>query len=181
MSATSLGISEKLEGLLSGEPPAEGYTPGMRKILWCAVFLTGCVASARADNDPTGRLGLGVELGEQNGASVKYWTTSNQAISGGLGFAASNDFGLHGEYLWHSRRLLPQPSRGDLALHAGLGGRLRDDEFGIRPSVGADYWIEEHPIELFLDLGPIFRLTPKRAVDFTALIGIRFYFARGGR
>lgn len=142
------------------------------------MVLASLAGSAAAQGfEPAGKLGLGVELGEQNGGAIKYWLNRDQALAGGLGIASNGDLGAHAEYVWHGWTLLPQPPKGRLPVHVSLGVRVRDDEFGIRPAAGLDYWIEGYPTELFLDAGPIFRLSPNTGADFTALIGVRFYFA----
>ncbi|MDE2237346.1 MAG: hypothetical protein KGK30_05605, partial [Elusimicrobia bacterium] len=68
--------------------------------------------------------------------------------------------------------------KGELGIHAAMGLRLRDDEFGLRPTAGLDYWLPGHPVELFIDAGPVFRLSPDEGVDTTAMLGVRFYLAQ---
>lgn len=144
----------------------------MRAILAAAILLVG--AKPVGAETRAGRLGAGLELGEQNGVTAKYWTTDDQAIAGGLG-ASAGLLSTHGEYLWHTWRLFPKPPKGELAGHLGLGGRLRDDELGLRPSVGIGYWFAQSPVEVFLDAGPIIALTHRRGTDLTASIGVRAY------
>ncbi len=139
----------------------------------CAMLATPAAAETRS-----GRLGAGVEVGEQNGLTAKYWTGNDQALSGGMG-ESDGRLSLHGEYLWHSFSLFPKPAKGELAAHLSLGARLRDEgEFGLRTTVGADYWLAQSPVEIFLDAGPIFRLSPETTTDFTVVLGVRAYVAK---
>jgi hypothetical protein len=144
----------------------------MKAILAVAIMLMSAKAVAA---ERTGKLGGGVELGEQNGVTGKYWFADTLALAGGLG-VSSGDLSLHSEYLWHSWSLFPKVPQGELGGHLGIGGRLREDELGIRPSVGLDYWFPNDPVELFLDGGPIIELTPRRGTDFTVAFGVRAYF-----
>lgn len=146
----------------------------MRKTIAFA-FLLAASASAAAAQPSAGQLGVGVELGEQNGATAKYWVNDTQAVDLGLG-ESDGDFSAHASYSWHAWDILPKPPRGTLGVYAGLGARIRDDEFGLRPSAGLDYWVENHPIEAFFEGAPVFRLSPDTGVDYTAVIGVRFYF-----
>ena len=146
------------------------------KILVLTLLAVSLAAAASAE-DRTGRLGAGLELGEQNGLTAKYWTGPNQAIAGGLG-VSDGDLSVHGEYMWHSWSIFPQPEKGSLAAHLSAGGRVRDDEFGLRTTAGVDYWLAGNPVELFFDAGPIIRFTPGTGADFTVALGVRAYFAK---
>lgn len=140
-----------------------------------ALCLVTCLAKSAQAADRAGRLGAGIELGEQNGVTAKYWTGEKQAISAGLG-ASGSRLSVHAEYLWHAFDLFPKPSKGLFEGHLGIGGRLRSDEVGVRPLAGVGYWLEGYPIEIFLEGGPVFRLSPETSTDFSAVIGLRAYF-----
>ena len=147
----------------------------MRTTIAMLLLLAAPISSWATDR--AGRFGAGVELGEQNGLTAKYWTTPGQAVSGGLG-ASDGRLSFHAEYLWHAFDLFPKPPKGELEGHLGLGGRIRSDEVGIRPIAGMGYWLEGHPIEIFLEGGPVFRLSPETATDFSAAVGLRAYFGK---
>lgn len=147
-------------------------------VILAACLLLSSAWAGAAVTDRPGKLGLGVELGEQNGVTAKYWLDARQALDAGLG-ESDGDFSFHAGYLIHAFDLLPKPPQGALEAHAGLGIRERYDQFGLRAVGGAGYWVENHPVELFLDAGPIFRMTPDAGVDFTAALGVRFYFKPG--
>ena len=128
--------------------------------------------------DKKGALGAGVILGSPIGPTLKYWLNPRMAINIGLGF--ENDFVLYSDVLIHEWTLLPQPSKGSLAGYFGGGLRYenkdKDDEFGFRAVGGVSYWIESHPIEVFLEVAPVFQVSPDTDTEFDAGIGLRYYF-----
>ncbi len=125
----------------------------------------------------TGSFGAGVVLGDPTGLTGKYWLDGSKALDFGVGF--SGDAAFYVDFLWHSWDLMPQPSQGKLAAYAGFGPRLeteRDAVLGARTLLGLGYWFPRHPIELFVEGGPVFRLTPDHDVDADLGLGVRFYF-----
>ena len=126
-----------------------------------------------------GSLGAGVVLGDPIGPTVKYWFNPDMAIDFGLGF--EKDFTIYADFLWHIWTIFPQPPTGKLAGYLGLGLRFEeksvDDKFGFRAVTGAAYWIASHPIEVYLELAPVFQVTPDTGTDFDVGIGVRYYFA----
>ena len=125
-----------------------------------------------------GELGLGLVVGDPTGLTVKYWMNSINAFDVSLGF--EGDFSLHGDYLWHGWKAFPQPSSGRLAALVGVGAGVRDSgddtHLGIRVPIGANYLLEPHPIELFVELVPVMELTPDFKGNVDGGIGVRFYF-----
>jgi hypothetical protein len=150
----------------------------MNKIGLALSLLLALAGPASAQQ--AGQFGAGVILGRPVGATVKYWLTGTQALDVGLGFGG--DLTVYADYLWHAWDLFPQPPKGKLGGYIGLGPRFEadgDGEFAARTMAGLDYWVPNHPIELFLEGGPVFRLSPDRAVEADAGIGVRFYFSAG--
>jgi hypothetical protein len=125
-----------------------------------------------------GAWGAGIILGTPIGPNVKYWINSNAAIDVGLGF--KKDLVVYSDFLWHDWTIFPQPSKGKLAGYLGLGIRYEedsdDDKFGFRAVAGADYWLVSHPIEFFLEIVPVFQVTPDTDTELDAGVGVRYYF-----
>ena len=145
----------------------------MKRLAGLLVLLTLC-GTARAQK--AGSFGGGVALGDPTGLTVKYWTGRDAAIDAGVGF--SGDAALYADYLWHFWDI-PQPAQGKAAVYVGAGPRLetaRRTAFAIRTLAGLSYWMPRHPIELFVEAGPVFRLEPDRGVDADFGLGVRFYF-----
>jgi hypothetical protein len=149
-----------------------------RGLTMLAVLICLCVSlSAPANAQKAGNLGAGVILGNPTGATAKYWVNGTQAVDGGLGY--STNLAVYADYLWHSWTLLPQPPQGRLAGYVGLGGQIRalsSTELGIRAAAGASYWLPKDPVECFVELVPVFRLTPGNSVGLDGGLGLRYYF-----
>ncbi|HAH05245.1 MAG TPA: hypothetical protein DCM05_01770 [Elusimicrobia bacterium] len=124
-----------------------------------------------------GNLGAGVILGNPTGVTGKYWMNETYAADAGLGFSTS--LSVYGDYLWHGWTVLPQPSEGKLPVYLGLGAQIRtlhELEFGVRTVAGAAYWLPRHPLELFIEIAPVFRLVPGTSVGLDGGVGLRYYF-----
>lgn len=139
-----------------------------------AVALT--VAAAPAAAQRARELGVGVIAGDPTGGTAKLWLDPTTAVDAGVGF--SGDTALWATLLVHAWDLLPQPKEGRLAAYLGAGPRVetaRDAEFGVRTVVGASWRLSKHPLELFVEGGPVFRMTPRGGVGADAGLGLRAY------
>jgi len=148
-----------------------------------AVFALVLVAAGgNAWSQQAGQFGAGVVLGVPIGGTAKYWLNDRQAFDFGVGFG-DGDTVLYGDFLWHAWNIFPQPQKGKLGAYVGVGPRLEtadEAEFAIRTMAGLDYWVENNPIELFLEGGPVFRFTPSSDVSADVGLGVRFYFGGSG-
>jgi hypothetical protein len=128
-----------------------------------------------------GDLGAGVILGNPTGATAKLWFDGTRAADLGLGW--SSELTVYGDYLWHGWEVLPPPPEGKLPVYLGLGGQIRtfrDAEFGLRAVAGVAYWLPRDPVEIFVEIAPVFRLTPGTSVGLDAGLGLRYYFPMPG-
>ena len=125
-----------------------------------------------------GDFGAGVILGRPSGGSAKYWLSNIHAVDAGIG--VGSDLVFHADFLWHGWKAFPQPKEGKLALHLGLGARIEaedhETDFGIRTMAGVDYWLKGHPVELFAEIGPVFKLNNDNRFSFDGGVGVRYYF-----
>lgn len=148
----------------------------MKIFLFALSFL---ITALPARAQKSGDLGAGVVLGEPTGVTGKLWLDGTRAVDAGLGWNGEVTF--YGDYLWHGWDVLPQPSQGKLPVYFGLGGQVRmfnDAEFGLRAVAGVAYWLPRHPVEIFAELVPIFRLTRDTGPGIDGAIGLRVYFKR---
>jgi hypothetical protein len=127
----------------------------------------------------SGDLGAGIILGDPTGATAKLWLNGGRALDVGLGF--NDNLTLYGDYLWHSWKVLPQPSEGKLPVYLGLGAQIGNSShggggLGLRAVAGAAYWLPRNPVEIFLELAPVFRLSDGGGSYLGAGIGLRYYF-----
>ncbi|MFI5345601.1 MAG: hypothetical protein ACHQ51_04425 [Elusimicrobiota bacterium] len=147
----------------------------MKKTLLVLTFLFAAAAPLRAQK--AGDLGAGVVIGNPTGVTGKLWIDGTRAVDAGVGF--STHLAVYGDYLWHSWTVLPQPAQGKMPVYLGLGAQVRtlhDAEFGIRTVAGIAYWLPNNPVEIFLEIVPVFRLTPGTSVGMDAGLGLRYYF-----
>ena len=136
--------------------------------------------------------GLGFVLGEPTGLSAKLWTSRTNAFDFGLGVAVGGDrinykgnyngegrVHFHMDYLWHSFNAIRSSER--FPLYYGIGGRFNsgggyEGSFGVRGVFGLAWFPRSTPLDLFVEIVPVFQLTPLTGLGFDAGMGIRFFF-----
>lgn len=152
------------------------HTVRIRWLIIISVFLA--LGSGSLCAREKGALGAGIILGDPIGPTLKYWFNPNVAVDTGLGF--QKDFTVYTDILWHGWNIFPKPPKGKLAGYLGTGLRFEEqkgeDKFGFRAVAGVAYWLQSYPIETFLEIAPVFQITPDTDTDFDAGIGLRYYF-----
>lgn len=149
----------------------------MKKLLGAVFFLAVLIPSAQAAQ--AGKLSGGVVIGDPIGPTLKYWMTDTQALDVTIGF--EDDPVFFADYLWHSFRLVPQPSGGKVGLYAGVGPWFQvtdhgDDKVAARVPFGINFLMNKAPIEFFAELAPVFQFSPDSDSDVDAGVGVRFLF-----
>jgi hypothetical protein len=122
---------------------------------------------------PEGKdFGFGIIVGDPFGATAKYWTTSNQAVVGAIGASHFGDPRLNIDYIWHFDAF-----NSDLVkLYAGPGMPIGfDNRVGARVIMGGNLIPRRTPLEIFLEMGPLFGFTPHSSTSFDVAAGLRFY------
>jgi hypothetical protein len=124
--------------------------------------------------------GAGIMVGEPTGISLKSWLSRTNAWDAGIawGFEKQGALHLHADYLWHNFDLI-KIDKGRLPLYYGIGARFLfadDTHFGIRGVIGLNYLFADIPLDLFLELVPIFDLVPGTGIGFNGAFGIRYFF-----
>lgn len=124
--------------------------------------------------------GLGVLLGEPTGVSFKQWLSFRSAFSGAAAWSFGHDdsFHVHCDYVVHDFDLIPLEGH-TLPLTYGIGVRLmnaHDIHVGVRIPVGITYIFEDAPLDIFIELAPVFDLIPRTDLFFNGGIGVRYYF-----
>lgn len=130
-----------------------------------------------------GRFGAGLTFGEPIGASAKYFITDVTAVQGSLGwsFADHSQLYLDAAVTWNDYDLL-KVRNGAMPVYIGVGPllRIKDDGFsneaGIRVPIGASYFFERMPVEIFAEIGPALDVAPVMRGEITGGIGIRYWF-----
>ena len=145
-----------------------------------ASFLVGLVSPVQAITSQVGSpydFGVGVEMGQPFGVTAKYWLTPSLAVDGASGYHWNHNFDVHADYLWHSFSSF-DISSGRLPFYAGLGARILlgdSSQLGMRLPIGASYLFSSSPLETFVELAPIIRVTSGFGLDLDGLVGVRFY------
>jgi len=93
-------------------------------------------------------------------------------------FQDDGNFHLHVDYLFHNFGYF-DVEKGALPFYLGIGGRVRfedDSRVGIRFVLGLEYFLEDWPFGLFVEVAPIIDLAPETEGDVNGGLGARFYF-----
>ncbi len=136
--------------------------------------------------------GIGIILGEPTGLSAKLWTSKINAFDFGLGVGLGGDrikykgdynnqgrVHFHMDYLWHSFNAISSTEK--FPLYYGFGGRFNtgggyEGSFGIRGVIGIAWFPRNTPIDVFVELVPVFQVTPLTGLGVDAGLGIRYFF-----
>jgi hypothetical protein len=136
--------------------------------------------------------GMGIILGEPTGLSAKLWTSKVNAFDFGLGWSVGGDrisykghyengsrVHFHMDYLWHSFNTISSTER--FPLYYGIGGRFNsgagyDASLGIRGVIGIAWFPHSTPIDVFVELVPVFQITPNSGLGIDGALGVRYFF-----
>lgn len=136
--------------------------------------------------------GLGLILGEPTGVSAKLWTSKVNAFDFALGVGVGGDrikyqgiyndgsrVHFHMDYLWHSFNAISSTER--FPLYYGIGGRFNtgggyDESIGVRGVLGIAWLPASTPIDLFIEVVPVFQITPLTGLGIDGAIGVRYFF-----
>ena len=156
----------------------------MKKQMKLVLALAALLLAPGLKAQTAGSIGAGVIVGRPIGLTGKYWMSSTRAVDAGIGISDGNA-AFYADFVWHAWDILPQFEQGKLGLYVGAGPRFefrneegQESRFGVRAVGGVDYWIQNRPIELFLEAGPFFRMMPGTNVDLDGGLGVRFYFGK---
>lgn len=124
--------------------------------------------------------GMGVMVGEPTGFSGKYWLDKERALDFGLAYSfvrSYSAFSLHADYLIHLPELIKSEYR--LPVYYGFGARIRtsknENAFGARGVAGI-VWLHNHlPLDVFIELAPVFNLFPETSLQLDFAFGARYY------
>ncbi len=122
-------------------------------------------------------LGLGGVVGSPIGVTAKLWVDGYRAVDCGVGF--SRELVVYGDYLWHRWHFQSQPAKGRIPVYVGVGAQVKaedDPELGLRAVLGTAYWLQNSPVELFIELVPLARVSPDFSIGLNAAAGVRYYF-----
>jgi hypothetical protein len=125
--------------------------------------------------------GLGLIVGEPTGVSLKQWTGPRTAFAFGFAWSFADDAALHihADYLLHSTQYSSELN-GRSPFYYGLGVRLKAEEddtwLGVRVPLGVAFFINDEPIDFFMEVAPLMDLVPETEFRLNAALGARYYF-----
>jgi hypothetical protein len=152
-------------------------------IAGCLVILGGVLSGAvgrAAAFAPEDGFGVGVVLGSPTGLSGSLPLGKTNAINAVIGYDLNQDpnLCLQADYLWIAHGIIGAES-GKVSLYYGPGAFVTlsgSPSLGLRAVVGADYWFEQAPVQLFLELGPGLTVIPETRPNPGVGLGARYYF-----
>jgi hypothetical protein len=124
--------------------------------------------------------GAGIMLGEPSGINLKFWQSSATAIDVGVAWAFSDNggFHIHGDYLWHEYDLV-KISSGRMPVYYGVGARAKFGgvtRIGIRGVAGLAYMFDNAPVDIFVEIAPVFDLVEEAEFGVNGGVGVRYFF-----
>jgi hypothetical protein len=135
---------------------------------------------ATASTSQNKGFGIGIMIGEPTGLSVKNWLSGRTAVDGAIAwsFVKESSFHVHGDFLLHSFDAIE--TKEPLYFYYGVGGRIKASKndpsrVGVRGVAGVGYLLEAAPVDFFLEVAPIFDLTPATEISINAGIGGRYF------
>lgn len=125
--------------------------------------------------------GIGITIGEPTGISAKNWLSGKTAVDGAVAwsFVRESSFHIHGDFLFHSFDAIE--TKEPFYFYYGVGGRIKASKkdpsrVGVRGVAGVGYMLQSAPVDFFLEVAPIFDLTPATEISINAGIGGRYFF-----
>ena len=115
------------------------------------------------------------------GITAKYFVDENNAIDAAVlrRLSSQDDYYIWADYLYHFRSLIAL-EKGELPVYIGVGGRLllqdKDNKFGVRFPVGMAYEFAGLPMDIFVEVVPIWDVALSYDFDLEGGFGVRFYF-----
>lgn len=145
----------------------------------------GLPLTAFASKPKAGSQGVGgIFIAEPSvGVSLKHWLAEDRALAFGIGAHASF-LSLHADFHLHPTALdiVKDPQMGSLSLYGGWGIRLlgsAEDQLAIRLIGGISWFLQNAPMEIFVQVVPLIQLTPRFGSTTVFNVGVRYYFPSG--
>lgn len=149
----------------------------MKTAIITAAAILALAGTAAAQN-PAGRVGVGGQLGEPSGITVKLYQRSGFAYEILAAWDLGDFFFLNAHALYE-RAIPDSPLRyyvGPGILAGVREGNADESDFvvGISGEVGVNFFVERY--EVFLHLTPRLGVIPDTQGDVGGGIGLRYYF-----
>jgi hypothetical protein len=126
--------------------------------------------------------GIGLMIGQPTGFTAKNWMNGNNALDFALGFSFARNYSgvnMHSDYLWHSYNAIQSSEKFVLYYGPGLSlrtGKNGNGQFGIRGELGLEWMSHSAPIDVFIEIAPVFNFIATTGFNVDAGFGARYYF-----
>jgi hypothetical protein len=137
---------------------------------------------ATPNNAQNKGFGIGLMIGQPTGFAAKNWMNGNNALDFALGFSFARNYSgvnMHSDYLWHSYNAIQSSEKFVLYYGPGLSLRTGKDgngQFGIRGELGLEWMSHSAPIDVFIEIAPVFNFIATTGFNVDASFGARYYF-----
>ncbi|MEN8156059.1 MAG: hypothetical protein ABFS10_03855 [Bacteroidota bacterium] len=147
-----------------------------RSILALCTLLLSVNAFSQKSN-----FGLGVMLGNPTGVSAKLWTGEKIAVDAAFGYriGVEDHLRFNADYLFHPWSFNVEQDILKPYFGAGFGlGFISDFSVSVRVPVGAAYFFQPVPLEVFAEIAPGFQIIGPGDTRFCfeGYLGVRWYF-----
>jgi len=126
---------------------------------------------------------VGLVLGDPSGISLKFWGTGGnsafQLHAGGGGFIAPGWLAISGSLLYHISLSRQTPIQGYLGpgVYVGVSSRTNGvGVIGLQMPFGLELIFSEVPLDLFMEIPPIFYMTTEGNMGFGLGMGLGLRF-----
>ncbi|MBX7147616.1 hypothetical protein K1X76_00900 [bacterium] len=159
----------------------------MKKIISALLFVVLVGTSTLGFCDDYKKLGVGLNIGEPMGASVRinFFKFLSLDTIAGYGFAEES-FIVEPSAVFHFRDILDfKTNNGTVTPYIGAGAKFGvdlggandgDGIFALRFPVGASWTIDDGDIDIYAEAAPGIEFSPDDEFDITGGLGIRYYF-----
>ena len=134
---------------------------------------------------PSSGVSVGLVLGDPTGISLKFWGVGNgmafQLHAGGGGFISPATIAFSGSLLFHTALTRQTPINGYMGVGAYVGMHTRkyDSDYGVmglQMPLGLEFIFSEAPLDIFMEIPPIFYITTDGNMGFGLSMGIGLRF-----
>lgn len=151
----------------------------MRRFSACLLLaiVCGLLAHPSQAQRPAGDTGLGVQIGEPTGLTLRFYNPGGLTYDALAAWDFSDDFfflNIHGLYEQPLNMEAPFPLVFFYGPGAYVGARNEDVVLGVSGSFGLSLFFA--PFEAFGQLTPRMDLVPDTDFDLGGGIGVRYYF-----
>ncbi len=148
-----------------------------------ALLLFGIVSfSCAILNAQSRNIGAGIILGEPTGFVAEYKLENSYALRFAAAYSIlteNNKFSLHIDYIGRISQISESSTEFPLYYGVGIRWRFRQgfySSIGVRGIGGLEWPLSQYPVNLFLEIAPVFELFPKTNLTLDSAVGFIYFF-----